>query len=511
MRTGRASSGSSVMDQKTEQQRRIAARAAQAMAQVIQRRRKSRLLFVWGDRRKVTIQRYPDGTQEILIPQNLTAEQEHYEFPPRSRFLKKLAVSTAERRRYSTQPPSSSDPHVSATPTAMHSTVAPPVPDQVAMAEWFSSHKLREDQQRQKKDQAVIDWMTDVERSTPLKPEPSPCLSSQPSEPNPPTITVPPLPKSASLSPSLHSPLADLHFESEIGRRSILNSQRPVSCLLVPPLDNSPAIHYVPRSLLHRNKRAKNTFTTQDSTADNHTLEQQVANHIQDMWRQDVKHTKVSDRPPPISGMVQLVDMFHTTLKHQQQKAQERMQKLEILLNEERKRREKAEKEHQLVVKRFETLCKTIERHDTYEHLMHRVMTLEESIVNESSRRQDLTGSVKKAVEMMNLLQRSVEKQAHESQKSQKTLQQQLDQTLAEIQHLKKGQRPSSQEGLPKQAIPSHQRRLTNPTVTVPPRPSMMRKTTPKTTTNVTSTTTVKTTTRQTTSKRPTKRPVFKG
>ncbi|KAI9254017.1 hypothetical protein BY458DRAFT_558931 [Sporodiniella umbellata] len=71
------------------QQKRVAARAANAMAQVIQRRNRS--LMIWG--KKSVIKRYPDGRQEIVVPQVLTAEQEQYEFPPRSKLLKKLAVT----------------------------------------------------------------------------------------------------------------------------------------------------------------------------------------------------------------------------------------------------------------------------------------------------------------------------------------------------------------------------------------------------------------------------------
>ncbi|KAG1140658.1 hypothetical protein G6F36_015817 [Rhizopus arrhizus] len=58
------------------------------MAQVIQRR--NRTSMMWG--KKAVIKKYPDGRQEIIIPQVLTPEQEQYEFPPRSTLLKKLAT-----------------------------------------------------------------------------------------------------------------------------------------------------------------------------------------------------------------------------------------------------------------------------------------------------------------------------------------------------------------------------------------------------------------------------------
>lgn len=50
------------------------------------------------DKKKAVIKTYPDGKQEIIVPQTLTPEQEQYQFPPRSRLLTKLARSTEERR-----------------------------------------------------------------------------------------------------------------------------------------------------------------------------------------------------------------------------------------------------------------------------------------------------------------------------------------------------------------------------------------------------------------------------
>ncbi|KAG2218361.1 hypothetical protein INT45_012503 [Circinella minor] len=225
-----------------EQQRRIAARAAKAMEKQVRRRRDRRSQFVWGDRKKAVIKRYPDGTQEILVPQNLTPEQEQYEFPPRSRLLKKLASANAERRRMSSmqqqdenEPPSSNSspfnndnnndhiihnndpfstlssssylpslqqsqpPSPSPSPLTIHSSLhqhqppptiqpsipfSPPKPDQNAMAEWFSSRKPEQQNQRQsrqqqkQKDRQVMDWIRDIENSKSPRKKPTHRTSS---------------------------------------------------------------------------------------------------------------------------------------------------------------------------------------------------------------------------------------------------------------------------------------------------------------------------------------------
>lgn len=93
------------------------------------------------------IKRFPDGTFEIQVPQNLTPEQEHYEFPPRSRFLKQLA--TAERR------------------TQLASVVENNKPDPSAIDAWFANQQQQ--QQQTDKERQVVDWITRV--------EPPPCQS----------------------------------------------------------------------------------------------------------------------------------------------------------------------------------------------------------------------------------------------------------------------------------------------------------------------------------------------
>ncbi|KAI9009385.1 hypothetical protein CLU79DRAFT_723048 [Phycomyces nitens] len=91
-------------------QEELKAMAEATVAAIRVRRREPESMLIWGDRRKAVIKRFPDGGVEIIVPQNLTPEQEQYEFPPRSQFLKQL--STAEKRKMSAQteptPPSSS-------------------------------------------------------------------------------------------------------------------------------------------------------------------------------------------------------------------------------------------------------------------------------------------------------------------------------------------------------------------------------------------------------------------
>lgn len=88
---------------------------------------------------QAAIQRFPDGTFEIHVPQTLTPEQEQYEFPPRSRLLKKLASATAERRRVSlTLLEDDNNSHMPPPPPPIPAPHAKK-PDQHAMDEWFSS------------------------------------------------------------------------------------------------------------------------------------------------------------------------------------------------------------------------------------------------------------------------------------------------------------------------------------------------------------------------------------
>ncbi|KAI7870732.1 hypothetical protein BDF14DRAFT_1403589 [Spinellus fusiger] len=94
-----------------------------------------------------------------MVPQNLTPEQEQYEFPPRSQFLKRL--STAEKRKMSAQtdptPPSSSTSSSSGSSLfTVHSQAsvsisvgAPEKLDQAIISEWLITQQ-KEKAERQK-------------------------------------------------------------------------------------------------------------------------------------------------------------------------------------------------------------------------------------------------------------------------------------------------------------------------------------------------------------------------
>ncbi|KAI9344157.1 hypothetical protein BD770DRAFT_300505, partial [Pilaira anomala] len=251
------------------------------------------------------IKNYPDGGQEIIVPQTLTPEQEHYEFPPRSRFLKKLATSTAE-----------------------HEIIMKP--DQLALQEWFSKKDPS-------KDRAVIDWMNDVERSSK-----SLLLLKQ-------SNTVKPSPTPSSCYSN------KIQFKSDAGKRwanSITNTS------LIPPDDNCRK-HYVPRKLLLFKQKQK-------QLVENNELENitNAASKIQKIWKDyqsNNRHLTTSTPPvvienqigitamastgqrTPIGGMVHMLQLLHNSLKEREKRWQDRAEQYESLLNEQTSKRQLAE------------------------------------------------------------------------------------------------------------------------------------------------------------------------
>ncbi|RCH85849.1 hypothetical protein CU097_009724, partial [Rhizopus azygosporus] len=227
------------------------------------------------------VKRYPDGRQEIIVPQTLTPEQQHYEFPPRSKLLKKLAVS--ERLQPSQERKQT-------------------LPDQDALQEWFAKKEPTD------KDRAVMDWMSDVERHSrqiqkvakvqQVRPSPTPSIGSN-----------------------------KIQFKSDAGKRwasSIQNTS------LQPP-DDTCKKHYVPRRLLQKKHVPQERAVTE------------TASRIQSMWKEyQNKHpqhyieSKIgmtamasTGERTPMAGMVQLVHMLHESLKIQQQRSADRLEKLE--------------------------------------------------------------------------------------------------------------------------------------------------------------------------------------
>ncbi|ORZ25221.1 hypothetical protein BCR42DRAFT_430874 [Absidia repens] len=535
-RTGRTSLTSvtnqqQITDEQKETQRRIAARAATAMAQV--RKRQPRSFMFWGDKRRAVIKRYPDGTQEILVPQTLTPEQEQYEFPPRSRLLKKLANSTAERQRLHslqhsntivapnlsppTLPSFDYTPSSTALSSSLHShsfskqsnvVISRPAsvmePDQSALAEWFSGKRNKEQQQKQTKratgdnntntkEKAVMDWMTDVERSTSLlKKSSARSVNNNVSSNN--------IKQSSSSSKSAWQNIHDvnIHFKSEAGKRWASGSLGQNSLDHLSPPSEDSRKHYVRRRRLlkHGNKPwpaptaslPKRTTTTASiySTVGNHhhqhkhdvplTTSSTTAVPVTSSGAyyssssHKVPRSSVSASPTSKSGMVQLVEMFHKTLQDQQARAHERMQQLEALLEEERSKRQDIQRTQQMTMSRLDTFMKKYQeqrtppsptlslsaasssppaspspgrkrkeettRRPNLDAWMERISRLESSVENEAKSRQCLQQSVAQTVERVDALKRSVSRQAREHSTSRRELEKQINQAICNLSTL---------------------------------------------------------------------------
>ncbi|ORX45524.1 hypothetical protein DM01DRAFT_1378089 [Hesseltinella vesiculosa] len=333
------------------------------MAQV--RQRQPRSVLTWGDKRKAIIKRYPDGKQEILVPQTLTSEQEQYEFPPRSRLLKKLASSTAERQRLSTLQCNVSQ---AAPPSS------PPEPDQGALAEWFSKRK----------DKAVLDWMSHIPLTTPLRQQHHPSVSCSPQ-----------LSANFFKSP-FHSAI---EFQSKAGRRWARDESTGLSSRkqLSPP-DEHTRVHRIKRHLLqyHRqyvrvtqsatmDSRPSHTYSSHpprpsSTSASVHLAAYQspsrsnnsrVTYTMLHQWphaspsydvnrssssRLPALHDEALQAPSSSSNMLQLVQMFHKTLQDQQVRAQQRLKQLESLIQEERFHRQDLQRTQQMTMDKLDSL-----------------------------------------------------------------------------------------------------------------------------------------------------------
>lgn len=335
---------------------------------------------------QAVIKNYPDGGQEIIVPQTLTAEQEHYEFPPRSRFLKKLATSTAERRRLSVLlqdqvvPPS---PPLVPLPAPAQLAPAKDMikPDQLALQEWFSKKDLTQDIN---KDRAVIDWMNDVERSSKsllllkqAKPSPTPS--------------------------SCHS--NKIQFKSDAGKRWANSITSNTS--LIPPDDNCRK-HYVPRRLLLQPRK---------NELDNVT---NAASKIQKIWRDyQSSNRQLASTPAaienqigitamastgqrtPIGGMVQMLQLLSNSLKEREKRWHDRAEQYESLLNEQTSKRQLAEE----TMKKWETIYQQQqqqtalphEKEKSYQALLLRVTELEQMVKREGQSRKELEAQLLKA------------------------------------------------------------------------------------------------------------------
>jgi hypothetical protein len=345
------------------------------------------------------------------VPQTLTPEQEHYEFPPRSRFLKKLATSTAERRRLSVlqdhvvpSAPISAADHL--TPIPSYNTLAPPPPppttittttistdmrqpDQSALNEWFSKKvKNNKSSPKPNKDRAVIDWMNDVERSSTktLLPNKRLIMSPTPS--------------------SCHS--QKIQFKSDAGKRWANSITSNTS--LFPP-DETCRKHYVPRRLLIFTKKDDN-----DIQQDLATIET-AATKIQDIWKEyqnkstplvlENKVGKVAmattGQRTPIAGMVHLLQRLNQSFEQRQLHQKNRIAEIESVLKDEVKKRQQAEER----MKRLELVYKQQQQqqiphennngHEKYQTLLSKVTELELCVKRESHSRKVLQDQLLKA------------------------------------------------------------------------------------------------------------------
>ncbi|CAO3656313.1 unnamed protein product [Mucor hiemalis] len=363
-----SSSSESLLSVEEKQQKRIAARAATAMAQVLQRRREPRSLLMWGDRKKAVIKSYPDGSQEIIVPQTLTPEQEHYEFPPRSRFLKKLATSTAERRRFSVgvQPEHQQQEE----PVVIDATMKP---DQFALQEWFSRKDTNT--RLNKSDRAVIDWMNDVERS-------SKTLLTKAVKPSPTCSTT-----------------NKIQFKSDAGKRWANSITANTS--LLPP-DDKCRKHYVPRRLLlsKTNKVTMATTTAESPTNLQDVIIADAASKIQTMWKEyqaTKRHPNIENQigmtamastgqRTPIAGIVHILQMIQQSNKLREQQHLLRMEQLESILREETTRRESAEE----TLRRYNSNDQLLEKERLYQNLLVKVAELEATLKREVQSRKEL-------------------------------------------------------------------------------------------------------------------------
>ncbi|SAL96375.1 hypothetical protein [Absidia glauca] len=478
-RTGRQSIASVTADQQKGTQQRIAARAATAMAQF--RKRQPRNFLSWGDNRKATIKRYPDGTQEILVPQTLTHEQEHYEFPPRSRLLKKLANSTAERQRLS-----SSQHNIIPLPQyPSHSTVsiAAVEPDQTALTEWFSGRRRQYRLQQQKqqeqqeqehhqkqssaKEKAVMDWMTDIEQSTSL-------LKS----PNAPHNKTGPTLNALDLKGGLQD--TGIHFRSNAGKLLASGSSCQKLFDDLSPPDENAKTHYVRRWRLNNcGNRLRPTHSHSQQHQHRHLdrrmpLDSMAAGPIPPATthlhhhRHPVPRPTMSSSPTPKSGMVQLVQMFHKTLQEQQARAHERMQQLETLLEEERCKRQDIQRTQQLAMSRLDSFMVKYEGHRTppsptlsaasspslpssskqsqqnrygeqsadWTEWMGRINRLEATMETQTRSRDYLQQSINHTAQEMDVLKQSVSAQAYEHTMARLHLETKIDEAFTNLARL---------------------------------------------------------------------------
>ncbi|KAI9483087.1 MAG: hypothetical protein EXX96DRAFT_536450 [Benjaminiella poitrasii] len=344
---------------KEKQQNKV---AASAMAQMLRRRREPRSMKMWEDRKKAAIKRYPDGRQEIIVPQILTLEQKHYQFPPRSKLLKRLANSIAERRRLSALHSHLSG-DIMSHPPGLPDATSPEIkqqPDELALQQWFSKNKDDKPLSKANKERAVIDWMNEVERSSKSLLSPTDTtITTKKKHPHP----IKPLP---SLTPSSCFKSHQIEFKSESGRRWANNIITNTTSYLPP--DETCRKHCVSRKVLVHLPRLQSHDREGGNKAASTELLARVVWEKEEEEEEEGQNLKSTSTPSILArkdkarsstkesmstaGMMQLIQMLHHSLRVEQQKSNERLTKLESLLKEETKKRQEAEER----MKRLETI-----------------------------------------------------------------------------------------------------------------------------------------------------------
>ncbi|KAI7908027.1 uncharacterized protein BX663DRAFT_547659 [Cokeromyces recurvatus] len=397
------------------------------MAQVLRNsRREPRSLKMWGDRKKAIIKRYPDGRQEIIVPQILTPEQEHYQFPPRSKFLKRLAVSTAKRQRLSViQSPIASDSMHQLPNQDTITALEMKQPDELAIKKWFSKNEDNKPLSKANKELEVINWINEVERSSKGVPSSTKKESYQRS-----IASVKPIPSSTfSSCYSNHK----IEFKSEAGKRWATNNIITSTTSLLPP-DETYHNRYISRKvLLHLPRlRSHNKESTQPVATSTDTTSK-----VQIIWK-DYKSistppnltikNKMGENTSVTTDLMQLFHMLHDSLKLEQQKSNERLAELEALLEEERKRRQEVERKLKRVEIMYQqrqqhimmndgnttitsfTLTPEREEDIIYQSLLSRMNELELSVKRESQARKTFEENLLNTMEQLQKNRNSITK-----------------------------------------------------------------------------------------------------
>ncbi|KAI8975616.1 hypothetical protein BDF20DRAFT_620359 [Mycotypha africana] len=347
------------------QQKRMVANAVASLAEVRQQRnnREARSLTWWNEMKKAIVKQYPDGRQEIVVPQILTPEQEHYQFPPRSKFLKQLqAAEMAEKRRDSSTINLSriasarglaeeqsvsvfykigSVYQNSSSNLNKNNRTIPPL-DESTLKEWFTKN-TKKPVSRKSKDRAVADWINEVERSKQISPSVS---KKRPAN----KLSL------ASYFEGAFSHSTKMQFKSAAGKRwaNILD----INATLAPP-NEACKVHYIPRKLLRLSCGMERKNISNTGTNDNAPVASTTISKIRELWK-EYKRTipsnitsfenkittlvlTATEETTPLAALVHLLLQSHNDsdpLKDKSQEPRKTVMNLEIQLSIERRKRQ---------------------------------------------------------------------------------------------------------------------------------------------------------------------------